>query len=295
LRNYRASDYIIYISFIQPLLSTMKTLFNDKNIFYIILANVAVIYLHSFEFFHTYFQIFDFVDIAFTVYFTVEIGYKISLQEKSSFKSRFKEYLSDNWNKIDFFSVVLAIPSLGVLIIEDLEIFAGFTVLRSLRVFKFLRIIEYIPEGKRISKQLFQALRAIFFIIFAFVIYSTIISLISVSLFKSSAPYYFSNAFDSFFTIFKIFSGDGFSDVVAEIEANSSLQFIYFTKFYFVFIVFTGSILGLSLINSIFIDQMNQIAEKNDEQELSEIAKLKKEISELKEIQKEILESIKKH
>jgi hypothetical protein len=40
---------------------------------------------------------------------------------------------------------------------------------------------------------------------------------------------------------------------------------------------------------------MNQMAEKNDEQELSEIAKLKKEISELKEIQKEILESIKKH
>lgn len=272
----------------------MKTLFNDKNIFYIILANVAVIYLHSFEYFHPYFQIFDFVDIAFTVYFTVEIGYKISLQEKSSFKSRFKEYLSDNWNKIDFFSVVLALPSLGVLITEDLEIFAGFTVLRSLRVFKFLRIIEYIPEGKRISKQLFQALKAIFFIIFAFVIYSTIISLISVSLFKSSAPYYFSNAFDSFFTIFKIFSGDGFSDVVAEIETHSSLQFIYFTKFYFVFIVFTGSILGLSLINSIFIDQMNQIAEKNDEQELSEITKLKNEISELKEIQKEILESIKK-
>ena len=294
MRNYQASDSIIYISFILPLLSTMKTLFNDKNIFYIILANVAVIYLHSFEYFHPYFQIFDFVDIAFTVYFTVEIGYKISLQEKSSFKSRFKEYLSDNWNKIDFFSVVLALPSLGVLITEDLEIFAGFTVLRSLRVFKFLRIIEYIPEGKRISKQLFQALKAIFFIIFAFVIYSTIISLISVSLFKSSAPYYFSNAFDSFFTIFKIFSGDGFSDVVAEIEANSSLQFIYFTKFYFVFIVFTGSILGLSLINSIFIDQMNQIAEKNDEQELSEITKLKNEISELKEIQKEILESIKK-
>jgi len=270
----------------------MKTLFNDKNIFYIILANVAVIYLHSFEFFHTYFQIFDFVDIAFTVYFTVEIGYKISLQEKNSFKSRFKEYLSDNWNKIDFFSVVLALPSLGVLITEDLEIFAGFTVLRSLRVFKFLRIIEYIPEGKRISKQLFQALKAIFFIIFAFVIYSTIISLISVSLFKSSAPYYFSNAFDSFYTIFKVFSGDGFSDVVAEIEAHSSLQFIYFTKFYFVFIVFTGSILGLSLINSIFIDQMNQIAEKTEEQELTEIAKLRNEIAELKKMQEEVLRKI---
>jgi voltage-gated sodium channel len=161
-------------------------------------------------------------------------------------------------------------------------------------VFKFLRIIEYIPEGKRISKQLFNALKAIFFIIFAFLIYSTIISLISLSLFKSSAPYYFSNAFDSFFTIFKIFSGDGFSDVVAEIELHSSIQFIYFTKFYFVFIVFTGSILGLSLINSIFIDQMNQIAEKNEKEELSEISKLRNEINDLKQLQEEILRKINK-
>ena len=73
---------------------------------------------------------------------------------------------------------------------------------------------------------------------------------------------------------------------------HSSIQFIYFTKFYFVFIVFTGSILGLSLINSIFIDQMNQISEKNDEQELSEIAKLRKEIAELKEMQEEVLRKL---
>jgi len=271
----------------------MKTLFNDKNIFYIILANVAVIYLHSFDYFAPHFHLFDAIDIAFTLYFITEIIYKISAIEGNSLRKRFRNYLKDSWHKIDFFSVVLALPSLGVLITEDLEVFAGFTVLRSLRVFKFLRIIEYIPEGKRISKQLFQALKAIFFIIFAFLIYSTIISLISLSLFKSSAPYYFSNAFDSFFTIFKIFSGDGFSDVVAEIETNSSIQFIYFTKFCFVFIVFTGSILGLSLINSIFIDQMNQIEEKNKKKEMSEIGKLRREIAELKKLQTEILQKIK--
>ena len=272
----------------------MKTLFNDRNIFYIILANVAVIYLHSFDSFKPYFHFFDGIDIGFTIYFILEIIYKISTIGGHTFRTRFKNYFKDSWNKIDFFSVVLALPSLGVLITEDLEVFAGFTVLKSLRVFKFLRIIEYIPEGKRISKQLFNALKAIFFIIFAFLIYSTIISLISLSLFKSSAPYYFSNAFDSFFTIFKIFSGDGFSDVVAEIELHSSIQFIYFTKFYFVFIVFTGSILGLSLINSIFIDQMNQIAEKNEKEELSEISKLRNEINDLKQLQEEILRKINK-
>jgi hypothetical protein len=37
---------------------------------------------------------------------------------------------------------------------------------------------------------------------------------------------------------------------------------------------------------------MNQIAEKNDEQELSEIAKLRNEIAELKKMQEEVLRKI---
>jgi voltage-gated sodium channel len=131
----------------------------------------------------------------------------------------------------------------------------------------------------------------------AFIIYSTIISLISVTLFKSSAPSFFSNAFDSFFTIFKIFSGDGFSDVVSEIVTNSSHAFGNFTKLYFVVIVFTGSILGLSLINSVFIDQMSTFDEKGEkernslENKLDEVLKnqelLFKELNEMKKIKDE--------
>jgi voltage-gated sodium channel len=65
---------------------------------------------------------------------------------------------------------------------------------------------------------------------------------------------------------------------------NASPLFTSFTKFYFVFIVFTGSILGLSLINSIFIDQMNQIArEEEDSEEIKLIKELKKELEEVKE------------
>jgi voltage-gated sodium channel len=219
----------------------------------------------------------------------VEIATKI---HDTPAKRKFKAYLNDNWNKIDFFSIILALPSLGIVFMPDLEIFAGFTALRSLRVFKFLRIIEYIPQGKEISKQMFKAFRSISFIIFAFVIYSTIISLISVSLFKSSAPTYFQNAFDAFFTIFKIFSGDGFSDVVGEIEQNSPGGFVYFTKIYFVIIVFTGGILGLSLINSIFMDQMLQADGKKEDLEKANVKKLFKEIDELKIQNERILDEL---
>jgi voltage-gated sodium channel len=253
-------------------LKIRKPIINDRLLLILILTNVLVIYLHSFDGFKPYFYILDILDVIFTMIFIWEIGINIFQSSGINFAEKFKKFHNDKWNKIDFYSVLLAIPSIGVLFVEDLEIFAGFTVLRTLRIFKILRVIEFIPEGKKISSKLLKALKGVFFIMVAFIIYSTIISLISVTLFKSSAPSFFSNAFDSFFTIFKIFSGDGFSDVVSEIVSNSSLEFGYFTKLYFVVIVFTGSILGLSLINSVFIDQMSNSDEKS-EKELKSLEK----------------------
>jgi voltage-gated sodium channel len=251
-----------------------QLIISEKTLLILILFNVLIIYLHSFDVFVSYFYILDIIDVVFTLFFLFEISFNIYNAAGNNFKEKLKHYLKDKWNKIDFFSILLSLPSVGVLFINDLEVFAGFTILRSLRILKILRVIEFIPEGKNISSKMLKALKGVSFIIIAFIIYSTIISLISVTLFKSSAPSYFQNAFDSFFTIFKIFSGDGFSDVVAEIGTHSSIAYTYFTKFYFVVIVFIGSILGLSLINSVFIDQMSNSEEKSDK----EIKSLEKKI-----------------
>jgi voltage-gated sodium channel len=265
-----------------------KPIINDRFLFILILLNVLIIYIHSFDSFKSYFYLLDIIDVIFTLVFTLEISINIYQSSGNNFKQKFLKFYSNKWNKIDFFSVVLATPSIGILFIEDLEIFAGFTMLRTLRIFKILRVIEFIPEGKKISSKLLKALKGVFFIMLAFIIYSTIISLISVTLFKRSAPTFFNNAFDSFFTIFKIFSGDGFSDVVAEIVSNSSQEFGYFTKLYFVFIVFTGSILGLSLINSIFLDQMSNIDEKTE----NEIYSLEKKLNEVLKSQELIIKDL---
>ena len=274
-----------------------KPIINDRFLLILILTNTLVIFLHSFDGLKPYYYLLDILDVIFTMIFIWEISINIFQSSGVNVAEKFKNFHIDKWNKIDFYSVLLAIPSIGVLFVEDLEIFAGFTALRSLRIFKILRVIEFIPEGKKISSKLLKALKGVFFIIVAFIIYSIIVSLISVTLFKSSGPSFFSNAFDSFFTIFKIFSGDGFSDVVAEIISNSSLEFGYFTKLYFVMIVFTGSILGLSLINSVFIDQMSNFDKKGEseinslESKLDEVLKnqelLFKELNEMKKAKDE--------
>lgn len=262
---------------------------NEKLIFFLILFNLIVIYLHSFDLFQPYYFFFDLVDICLTLFFSIEIAHSIFVQYKS-----FSAYFKNNWNKLDFISVLISLPSILILFDSEVEILTGFIALRSLRIFKTLRIIEFIPGGKKITKKMLSAFKGVTFILFAFVIFTTVISVISVSLFKNCAPLYFNNAFESFYTIFKIFSGDGFSDVVGEIQANSTEGVTAFAKLYFVLIVFLGTILGLSLVNSIFINEMSTIVDEVDENNDKSIDELKLQIMQLNEKQDVIMEKLNK-
>jgi voltage-gated sodium channel len=251
--------------------------------------NVGVIYLHTFDSLAAYYTLLDAVDVAFTAFFAAEIVTKVL---DFSGPGRLQAYLKDPWNRVDFYSVLLALPSIGVLFSHQFDLFVSFAALRSLRVFKFLRVIEYIPNGKQISTQVYKALKGISFIVLAFVVYSVIVSIISVSLFKAYAPSYFSNAFDAFFTIYNVFSGDGFGGAVAEIGAHCSPGYLAFAKVYFVLIGFTGSILGLSLINSIFVDQMLAAEHAADTAQQQSIEAMREEIRALRETNAEILERL---
>jgi voltage-gated sodium channel len=268
----------------------MKTIFqNEKLIFLLIIINILVIYFHSFDFFEPYFYIFDIVDIALTLFFSIEIIYSIFIVH-----NRFSVYFKNNWNKLDFIAIILSLPSVLIFFDSDFEMLTGFIALRTLRIFKTLRIIEFIPGGKKISKKIFGAFKGVAFILFTFVVFTTVISLVSVGLFKQVAPDYFQNAFDSFYTIFKIFSGDGFSDVVSQIQANSNTATTVFAKLYFVLIVFSGSILGLSLINSVFINEMTTIVDEVDENNDKSIDELKLQITQLNNKQDVIMEKLNK-
>jgi uncharacterized membrane protein len=125
-----------------------KIFFNDRIIYGLILMNVVIIYLHSFDFFRPYYFELDLLDSLFTIFFCVEIGFKIAQFKNQKIKS----YFQDHWNKIDFVSILFSLPSLGALFVHDLEMFAGFTVLRSLRIFKLLRVIDtFQTENESVS------------------------------------------------------------------------------------------------------------------------------------------------
>jgi voltage-gated sodium channel len=279
--------------------------YKESLILCLILVNTAVIYLHSFDALAAYSNLFEFIDHVFTVYFLTELVVKILWSREGiirSFSVGIKDYFTDPWHKVDFFAIICSVPSLILVVFSHITFFEFFVVFRALRIFKLIRVIEFIPNANEIARSVFVALRSISFIIISFMIYTTIVSLINVSLFKHNSPQYFTNGFESFFTTFKIFSGDGFSDVANSVAANASPLKVYFAKFYFVLIVMTGSILGLSLINSVFIEEMNRKSKDTVEKGLNNIGKMydkvismEEKILDLEKKNNELLEEIRKN
>ena len=85
------------------------------------------------------------------------------------------------------------------------------------------------------------------------------ISLTIGDLFKDTpgAKPYFETPFHSMYTMFKVFTVEGWYEIPDMLsQGEESLWKIFLIRFYFVISVGTGGLLGLSLANAIFVDEM---------------------------------------
>jgi voltage-gated sodium channel len=62
--------------------------------------------------------------------------------------------------------------------------------------------------------------------------------------------------------MFKVFTIEGWFEIPDDVTQNLSPVSAFFTNVYFIFIVMSGGIFGLSLVNSIFVDAM--VSDNND-------------------------------
>lgn len=162
--------------------------------------------------------------------------------------------------------VIVAIPSFVIWIIgADIIGLDVFLIFRILRIFKFFRLVRFVPQIDRIIKGVGRALKASIIILFSFFVINFTIAIISCLLFRDSAPEYFADPLLSFYSIFKIFTIEGWYDIPDAISSNSTPIYAFFTKLYFVIVLFIGGIFGLFLVNSIFVDSM--VSDNNDELE----------------------------
>lgn len=234
------------------MLSALTRFFtNERNVMIIILLNAIIIFIDGFSNLNPrLFEAIVFVDHIFTLVFMVEMIVKIK-------HYTWKEYIRSDWNKLDFILVALSVPALilaftpvHVIDIEFLLIF------RLCRIFKFFRFLRFVPGIEHLIDGVQRAIKSSVLVLIGFLVTILIISLMSTFMFREAAEEYFGNPLISFYTVFKIFTVEGWYEIPDTIAANSSMGMAIFARVFFSVILILGGVLGLSLVNSIFVDSM---------------------------------------
>lgn len=232
----------------------MKKLFlNNTFIFALILTNTIIIFIQEFG---LNFSILNFLESSFTILFGVEMFVKVHALG-------IKGYIEDKWNRLDFTLIIIALPSLFAIFLNDGIIALNFLLtIRILRVFKFFRLIKFLPNIGSLIIGVNRAIKASYVILLGFFSLILVVSIISCSLFKNIAPEYFNNPLNSFYSIFRLFSVEGWYEIPDLIASRTNSLVGILAKLYFVTLLLVGGIFGLSLVNSIFVDAM--VSDNND-------------------------------
>jgi voltage-gated sodium channel len=225
-----------------------KIFFSDRIVFLAILFNAAVIFILSFPKYqgnHTIMAI----DHLFVLFFLAEAVVKIKALSP-------KAYFADPWHRFDFLLVVVSIPSLlaDYLPLPDTSLVL---VLRLLRMLRMVRLLRFIPNIGHLVQGVTRAARASVFVLVLLVFLNFMLGIFTCHLYGSTLPNRFGDPLISCYTIFQLFTVEGWNEVTDELAANTaSVWAAGAARFYFVLVVLIGGIFGMSLANAIFVDEM---------------------------------------
>ncbi len=252
-----------------------KIFLNERVILTLIILNTIVIFIQESGY---NCKLLSYIDIAFTVFFTLEIITKVKIMS-------FKVFWKDGWNRMDFIVIALSLPATIIFItgfsISDISILLAIRLLRLLRIF---RIYHYFPNFNQITKGFIRALKQSRAILLSFVIVIIITGLLNCCLYKNIVPEYFSTPFDSIYTVFRLFTTEGWYEIPDTISAATSPLWGNISRVYFCVLLCAGGIIGLSFINSVFVDAM---VEDNNNEVKDKLEDIEKQLSELKELLKD--------
>lgn len=260
------------------MLSKLKKIFlEDKTVLYVVIINTIVIFISESGVNN---PLVSYIDLFCTLFFVIEMIIKINYY-------KFKEYWKDRWNRMDFVLVIISVPSIFTFFIDHhISNLSVLLALRLLRVFRVFRAFHLIPEKDlaQITNGLVRALRQSKAILLGFIIIILISALINCCLFKNVVPEYFATPWRSIYTVFKIFTVEGWYEIPDAIAVASSPFIAKIVRLYFCLLLCGGGIIGMSFINSVFVDAM--VEDNNDDlkEQLKHIEK------QLEDIQRELAE-----
>ena len=211
------------------------------------------------------------VDTLFTLLFLFEAVVKIRVQG-------FSEYWSDGWNRFDFIIVLIALPSCINVFGPVLPGTSILLSLRTMRAFKSFRLLKFVPNVESLLNGIKLAFKASYIVAIGLIVLLLVFSIVTTFLFGSSAPQYFGNPALSVYSIFRLFTIEGWYDMPEAIAENSGSAMAVFARIYFSLLLFLGGIIGMSLVNSIFVDAM---AADNNDEVLEKLSQLERKLDKI--------------
>jgi len=249
-----------------------KIFLNDRFILTIIVLNSCLIYAQVDGYEN---MAIGLLDTFCTLIFLLEMIVKQSVYG-------FREYWKDGWNRLDGTLVILSLPSvLALFIPNEMANLSILLVFRLLRVLRFFRVLHFFPNFSKVVAGFKIAMRESYAILLSFAVIIVIFGLLSCSLFKEADPTHFSTPLQSVYAVFQICTVEGWYEIPNTIAAyyGSNTLVAELVRIYFCLMLIFGGIIGMSFINSIFVDAMVQ---DNNDDVMKKLESIERSIEELK-------------
>lgn len=167
--------------------------------------------------------------------FCVEISLKLT-----AWRGRF---FRDPWNVFDFFVVAMALmPTNG-----------AFSVLRSLRILRALRLLSVAPSLRRVVAALLGALPGMASIALLLMLILYVAAVMGTRLFAEASPEYFGTLGRSLFTLFQVMTLEAWPDVARPLMEAEPWAWIFFVCF-----IMVTTFTVLNLVIAVIVNAMEQ-------------------------------------
>ena len=251
----------------------------DSVVLTVIVINAVVLFLAEFPDVHANMGVeLGWVDYGCLLFFIIEAALKIHVS------GSFASYWKNKFNAFDFVIVALSLPLLISPFLPGAWSNVGlFMLLRLGRLFRFARLMRFIPDAERILGDIGRALRASICIFLALIVLNLVLAMGATLLFGHIpiAEEFFGDPFKSMYSLFKVFTIEGWYEIPDRLaNAGASSGFVLWLRLYFTLAVTTGGLLGLSIANAVFVDAM--VADNNNEL-IQEVKKLQAEVRGLRD------------
>ena len=247
---------------------------NDRIIVFVVIVNAIIIFLQESN---VDFYIIDLLDMICTLFFLIEMIVK-------HIHFGFRNYWKSGMNCMDGILVLISLPSIVTFFLPvGLANLSFLLVLRIFRIFKFFRVVRLFPNFATIISNFRLALKQSYGIMLGFLILIVTVALLGCCMFRDAAPEFFGTPLDSVYSTFRFFTIEGWYEIPDAVASGmGSPIWVHVVRLYFCMLLLIGGIIGMSLINSIFVDAM--VSDNNDDVKAQLCAMEKK----LDEIMKQI-------